>query len=48
VFVLAAPAEDPEIAIAVVVEHAGSGNNVAWIARDILDAYLGRTSSAQE
>lgn len=40
VFVLAAPAENPEIAIAVVVEHGGSGNNVAWIARDILDAYL--------
>lgn len=40
VFVLAAPAENPEIAIAVVVEHGGSGNNVAWIARDILDAYM--------
>ncbi len=40
VFVLAAPAENPEIAIAVVVEHGGSGNNVAVIARDILDAYL--------
>lgn len=40
VFVLAAPAEDPEIAIAVVVEHGGSGNNVAIIARDILDAYF--------
>ncbi len=40
VFVLAAPAENPEIAIAVVVEHGGSGNNVAVIARDILDAYF--------
>ena len=40
VFVLAAPAEKPEIAIAVVVEHGGSGNNVAFIARDILDAYF--------
>ncbi|MEA4824857.1 MAG: penicillin-binding transpeptidase domain-containing protein [Clostridiaceae bacterium] len=40
VFVLAAPAENPEIAIAVVVEHGGSGNNVAVIARDMLDAYL--------
>ncbi len=40
VFVLAAPYEDPEVAIAVVVEHGGSGNNVAWIARDILTAYF--------
>ena len=44
VFVLAAPADDPEIAVAVIVEHAGSGNNVAWITRDILDAYLGRST----
>jgi len=45
VFVLAAPFEDPEIAIVVVVEHGGSGNNVAWIARDILTAYFeGKTS----
>ncbi len=40
VFVLAAPADDPTIAVAVVVEHAGSGNNVAWIARDIVSAYF--------
>ena len=40
VFVLAAPYEAPEVAIAVVVEHGGSGNNVAWIARDILTAYF--------
>lgn len=40
VFVLAAPYEDPEVAIAVVVEHGGSGNNVAWIARDILTSYF--------
>jgi len=47
VFVLAAPAEDPQIAIAVVVEHAGSGNTVAWIARDMLDAYLGIERNAE-
>jgi len=40
VFVLAAPAENPRYAIAVIVEHGGSGNNVAWIARDILSACL--------
>ena len=47
VFVLAAPAEDPQIAIAVVVEHGGSGNNVATIARDILTAWLSLQESAE-
>ncbi|MBQ3077659.1 MAG: hypothetical protein IJC43_07355 [Clostridia bacterium] len=41
VFVCFAPYEDPEIAIAVVVEHAGSGNGVAPVARAMLDAYFG-------
>ncbi len=41
VFVCFAPADDPEIAIAVVVEHGGSGNNVAPIVRDIMDVYFG-------
>ncbi len=35
-----APAEDPEIAIVVFVEHGGSGGRVAWpIAKEILEAY---------
>ena len=41
IFILAAPAEDPELAIAVVIEHGASGNNAAWVARDILTAYFG-------
>ena len=40
-FILAAPAENPEIAVAVVLEHGGSGNNAARVARDILCACFG-------
>ena len=40
-FIAFAPAEDPEIAVAVVVEHAGSGGaNAAPIARAVTDAWL--------
>ncbi len=42
VFVVFAPYDDPEIAVAVVVEHGGQGNRVAPIARDIFDAYFGQ------
>ena len=36
-----APAEDPEIAIVVFVEHGGSGGRVAWpIAKSILEGYF--------
>lgn len=46
-FVCFAPYEDPEIAIAVVVEHAGSGNGIAPVARAMLDAYFsGKQSDA--
>ncbi|MFI3115170.1 MAG: penicillin-binding transpeptidase domain-containing protein [Clostridia bacterium] len=41
VFVSYAPFENPEIAVCVVGEHAGSGGNVAPIVRDIYDAYFG-------
>lgn len=40
VFVAFAPYENPEIAVAVVVEHGGQGNRVAPIARDIFDTYF--------
>ena len=40
IFVLAAPAQAPRIAIAVVIEHGATGNNAALVARDILDAYF--------
>ena len=43
VFVCYAPADKPEIAIAVVVEKGGSGSNIMSVAKDILDAYFGRT-----
>ncbi|MGB1580019.1 MAG: penicillin-binding protein 2, partial [Nevskiales bacterium] len=40
-FIAFAPVEDPKIALAVLVEHGGSGGSVAApIARKILDAYL--------
>ena len=40
-FVSYAPAEDPAIAVAVIVENGGSGSSVAApIARKIMDAYL--------
>ncbi len=36
-----APAEDPEIAIVVFVEHGGSGGRIAWpIAEEILEGYF--------
>ena len=36
-----APAEDPEIAIVVLIEHGGSGGTVAWpIAEQILEGYF--------
>ena len=39
-FVCYAPAEDPQIAIAIYGEKAGHGSSVATIARDILDLYF--------
>jgi len=40
VFVCYAPYEDPEIAVAVVVEKGGAGSSVARIARDVIDSYF--------
>lgn len=39
-FICYAPYEDPEVAVAVVVEKGGSGANIAFIARQVLDAYF--------
>lgn len=40
-FIAYAPAEDPQIAVAVIVEHAGhGGSEAAPVARQIMDAYL--------
>ena len=44
VFICYAPADDPEIAVAVVVEKGGSGAGIMSIAKEILDAYFAKTT----
>ena len=39
-FICFAPAEDPQIAIAVYIERGGHGNVVSTVARDILEVYF--------
>lgn len=46
VFVAFAPYENPEIAVAIVVEHAGAGSVLGPIARDIFDEYFGFNKQA--
>ncbi len=48
IFVAFAPYDNPRIAVAVVVENAGSGNSIAPVARDVFDAYFKIGSSAQK
>lgn len=40
VFVCYAPADNPEIAVAVVVEKGGSGSNIISVAKDVLNTYF--------
>ena len=40
-FVCFAPADDPQIAIAVYGEKSGGGGRLAWVAKEILDVYFG-------
>jgi penicillin-binding protein 2 len=40
IFICYAPYDDPQIAVAVVVEHGTSGASIASIARDFLDSYF--------
>ena len=47
-FICWAPAANPEIAIAVYVEHGASGSNFAGVAWDILDYYFNAQYPAQE
>lgn len=47
-FVCWAPADDPEIAIAVYVEHGDTGGFFSQVAKDILDYYFGSKDLAQE
>ena len=43
-FMAFAPVEDPQIALAVLVENGGGGSSVAGpVAREIIDSYLGRS-----
>lgn len=47
-FIAFAPAEDPRIAVAVIVEHGGGGSSTASpIARQVMDAYLLGTRALQ-
>lgn len=43
-FMCYAPYDDPQVAIAVVVERGGSGRSVQFIARQIMDAYINSCS----
>lgn len=48
IFICYAPYDDPEIAIAIVVERGGAGSNLTGIARNILDAYFSLTDTNEE
>ena len=45
-FVAYAPFDDPQIAVAVVLEHGAAGTNAAYVARDIFDKYFERQLTA--
>ena len=47
VFVCYAPATNPEIAIAVVVEKGGSGSGLTQVARDIITEYFSASSVSE-
>ena len=47
VFICYAPFDKPQVAVAVVIEHAGAGASVAPIAKDVLDAYFNLAKSAE-
>ena len=47
VFVCYAPANDPQIAIAVVVEKGGSGSGLTQVARDIITEYFSGVSVSE-
>ncbi len=46
IFVCYAPYDDPQIAIAVVVEKGGAGSAIGYIARDVLDYYFSFKNSS--
>ena len=48
VFVAFAPYDNPQIAVAVVVEHGSHGSDIAIIARDIFDEYFLKEQTDQQ
>ena len=48
VFVCFAPFDDPEIAVAIVVEHGGSGSELGAMAADILSYYFSSQETREE
>lgn len=48
VFVCFAPYDDPEIAVAIAVEHGGSGSELAGIAADVLRYYFSSQETREE
>lgn len=46
-FISFAPFDNPEIAVAVVIEHGYRGANAAYVARDIYDEYFGIKNSGE-
>lgn len=46
VFVAFAPADNPQIAVSVIVEHGAHGNYTGSVARDIFDAYFAETAGS--
>ena len=42
----AAPYDDPQIAVCVVIEQGGGGANLAPIARDIINSYFSSASTS--
>ena len=47
VFICYAPYDDPEIAVAVVVEKGGAGSAVASVAKDVLEYYFSFRNSSR-
>ena len=47
VFVCYAPADDPQIAISVVVENGGSGSSIMSVAKAVLDCWFGGSEEAE-
>ena len=48
VFVCFAPYDDPEIAVAMAVEHGGSGSELANMAADVLGYYFSSQETREE